>query len=300
MKGAAFNTEGLPYSIDRVTTVFGGGSAAKIANIGEPTFGRTGVVYKNGMEFVFFLGDIMLGEENVLFVERSDTLPVAGTSDLNDAMTTSPFQLNSNGELYFSVFYYVINTELADSVLTENDLVTFGVELVKADNNQVVGTFDNVVYGLNNLNEYDNIDYQVDYSGIESGNYFFRLVTEVEGDSELYLSNVQNDSELLAKKNYRTVKFDELLVPEEYALMQNYPNPFNPSTTIKYQLPKSGIVTLKVYDILGREVTTLVDGFKTEGRYEVNFNASSLASGVYFYRLMVNDFITVKKMLMIK
>jgi hypothetical protein len=168
MKAAAFNTQGLPYSIDRATTVFGGGSAAKIANTDKPTFGRTGVVYKNGMEFVFFLGDIMLGEENILFVERSDTLAVAGTSDLNDAMTTTPFQLNSNGELYFSVFYYVINTELADSVLTENDLVTFGVELVKADNNQVVGIFDNVVYGLNNLNEYDNIDYQVDYSGIES------------------------------------------------------------------------------------------------------------------------------------
>jgi Secretion system C-terminal sorting domain len=113
---------------------------------------------------------------------------------------------------------------------------------------------------------------------------------------------------LLAKKSYQIVKFDELLVPEEYALMQNYPNPFNPSTTIKYQLPKSGIVTLKVYDILGREVTTLVDGFKIEGRYEATFNASSLASGVYLYRLQVNarstssgqDYVTVKKMLMIK
>jgi len=105
---------------------------------------------------------------------------------------------------------------------------------------------------------------------------------------------------LPAKKNYRTVKFDELLVPEEYTLMQNYPNPFNPSTTIKYQLPNSGIVTLKVYDILGKEVASLVNEEKSLGRYVVNFNASLLASGVYLYRLMVNDYVDVKKMILLK
>jgi Secretion system C-terminal sorting domain len=77
---------------------------------------------------------------------------------------------------------------------------------------------------------------------------------------------------------------DEMLPSTPY-LEQNYPNPFNPSTTIKYQIPKSGIVTIIVYDILGKEVTTLVDDYKPRGIYEINFNANNLSSGVYIYRI---------------
>jgi len=88
--------------------------------------------------------------------------------------------------------------------------------------------------------------------------------------------------------------------PKEYILDQNFPNPFNPSTTIRYQIPQNGFVTLKVYDILGKEVATLVNEVKASGRYEVNFDASTLASGIYLYRLNVNDYLDVKKMLLIK
>jgi len=83
-------------------------------------------------------------------------------------------------------------------------------------------------------------------------------------------------------------------------LSQNYPNPFNPSTTIKYQIPRNGYVTLKVYDILGKEVAALVNQQQQSGRYEVNFNAQNLASGVYLYRIRVNDYVAVKKMLLLK
>jgi len=86
----------------------------------------------------------------------------------------------------------------------------------------------------------------------------------------------------------------------EYQLLQNYPNPFNPITKITYQLSKQGKVSLKVYDILGREVATLVDELKDVGAYEVYFNASSIASGVYFYMLQVNDFRNTKKMILLK
>ncbi|MDP3829944.1 MAG: T9SS type A sorting domain-containing protein [Ignavibacteriaceae bacterium] len=88
--------------------------------------------------------------------------------------------------------------------------------------------------------------------------------------------------------------------PETYALYQNYPNPFNPATVIKYQIPQDGIVSLKVYDILGKEVRILVSEHKSKGRYEVNFNASNLASGIYIYQLKVNDFSSNKKMMLIK
>jgi len=83
-------------------------------------------------------------------------------------------------------------------------------------------------------------------------------------------------------------------------LVQNYPNPFNPSTTIHYEIPNNGFVTLKVYDILGREVKTLVNQYESKGRYDVNFNAVNLASGIYIYRLQSGSFISTKKMLLLK
>ncbi len=90
-------------------------------------------------------------------------------------------------------------------------------------------------------------------------------------------------------------------VPALYSLDQNYPNPFNPSTTINFQLPKSARITLKVYNLVGQEVASLVDGIKSAGSYAVKFNASHLASGMYFYRLNSSDgFTAVKKMLMLK
>jgi photosystem II stability/assembly factor-like uncharacterized protein len=88
--------------------------------------------------------------------------------------------------------------------------------------------------------------------------------------------------------------------PTKFSLEQNYPNPFNPSTTIRYQIPQDGIVTLKIYNILGSEVATLVNEEKVAGKYEVNFNASSLASGVYVYKIQSGSFIKSKKMILIK
>ena len=89
-------------------------------------------------------------------------------------------------------------------------------------------------------------------------------------------------------------------LPERFSLSQNYPNPFNPSTTISFSIPASEFVTLKIYDILGREVATLVNETKTRGSYEVNFNAASLSSGVYFYRLQSGSFVETKKLLLLK
>jgi hypothetical protein len=89
-------------------------------------------------------------------------------------------------------------------------------------------------------------------------------------------------------------------LPHEFALHQNYPNPFNPSTTIKYELPKSTVVRLSVYDMLGREVSVLVDERRDTGVHEVNFEASRLSSGVYFYRLQAGDFTQTKRLLLLR
>ena len=86
----------------------------------------------------------------------------------------------------------------------------------------------------------------------------------------------------------------------DFSLSQNYPNPFNPSTNIRYDLPKNGIVKLVVFDELGREIKTLVNENQTAGTYEATFNASQYPSGIYFYKLITDGFSETKKMLMIK
>ncbi|MBE2256170.1 MAG: T9SS type A sorting domain-containing protein [Ignavibacteria bacterium] len=97
------------------------------------------------------------------------------------------------------------------------------------------------------------------------------------------------------------------IIPIEYKLNQNYPNPFNPITNISYQIANEGFVTLKVFDLLGREITTLVNEVKTPGIFEVSFNGSNLSSGIYFYRLEVKsingvpkNFIETKRMVLVK
>ena len=89
-------------------------------------------------------------------------------------------------------------------------------------------------------------------------------------------------------------------LPDKYALYNNYPNPFNPSTKIKFDIPKSGIVKLTIYDILGRQVSTLVNNELTAGRYEMEWNAGSYSSGIYFYRIEADGFTEVKRMMLVK
>jgi hypothetical protein len=89
-------------------------------------------------------------------------------------------------------------------------------------------------------------------------------------------------------------------VPLTTSLQQNYPNPFNPTTSIKYQLPSTNHVTLAVFDLLGREVATLVDEVKQPGTYTVEWDASDVASGMYFYRLQAGAFVDVKKLVVMR
>jgi hypothetical protein len=89
-------------------------------------------------------------------------------------------------------------------------------------------------------------------------------------------------------------------LPTVYALEQNYPNPFNPSTVITYALPKQSPVTLKIYDVVGRVVATLIEETQAPGTYSLRFDASGLASGVYFYRIVAGSFADTKKLLLVR
>ncbi|MFZ0453665.1 MAG: arylsulfotransferase family protein [Ignavibacteriaceae bacterium] len=89
-------------------------------------------------------------------------------------------------------------------------------------------------------------------------------------------------------------------VVKRYALYQNYPNPFNPATNIKYEIPKPGLVTIDIFNILGQKVKTLLNKYQNAGRYSIRFDASDLPSGIYFYRLKVNQFTAVKKLVLLR
>jgi hypothetical protein len=124
---------------------------------------------------------------------------------------------------------------------------------------------------------------------------------ERDGNYEIYYKRNTN-------ANISAVEDDHSNIPRHFSLEQNYPNPFNPSTVISYQLPIGGNVTLKVFDILGNEIETLVNEEKPSGNYEVTWYAGKLPSGVYFYQLRAVDpesssgqgFISTKKMILLR
>ena len=124
-----------------------------------------------------------------------------------------------------------------------------------------------------------------------------------------YSPAVSAETSLQNAKDSLTVAINALVVTgvaglensvRTYALSQNYPNPFNPTTVISYQLPVNSVVTLKVYDVIGREVETLVNGMKNAGSYTVRFDGSALPSGIYFYRIQTEKFSDIKKLTLMK
>jgi hypothetical protein len=130
------------------------------------------------------------------------------------------------------------------------------------------------------------------------------IKTKRPKDAEEYKVIINNDIEKLYPKKSGSDSNPKITVPQTYALYQNYPNPFNPTTKIAYDIPRDAKVKLVIYDILGREMKTLVNNeFRSAGKYITEFNGSNLASGIYFARILVNegkDFMAVKKMVLLK
>ena len=117
----------------------------------------------------------------------------------------------------------------------------------------------------------------------------------LEADDEWFIDNI-----FINQGTFTGNELTQNTIPERFALYQNYPNPFNPTTRINFDIPRQSFVKLKVYDILGREVSTLINSEYPPGTHSFDFNGSNLASGVYFYRLEAGDFVQIKKMVLIK
>jgi len=262
--------------------------------------GREGIVGKDEAQFFFALGDISVNGQNINFIPVPDSVSIKSLETLNSYFESESFTVNSNSNLIYGVQYGITDSSLCSAALIENENIGFRVELVDATTNELLGTYDEVTYTAQNVFQYSNIGYQVNLSGIGERTIKFRLVTNTNAAVDFSLANRFADQSTLAKNQYQQINYQGNLAVTDYALEQNYPNPFNPSTTIKFQLPNDGMVTLKIYDILGNEITTLINEQKPQGRYEVNFNASSFASGVYIYKIQSGDFVSSKKMILLK
>jgi len=120
------------------------------------------------------------------------------------------------------------------------------------------------------------------------------------GGRQKSLSNIPNSGIAAISEQVTGIKEADNSTPKEFKLFQNFPNPFNPSTTISWQSPAGGWHTLKVYDVLGNEVATLIDEYKPAGIHNVKCKMNNLASGIYFYQIKAGDFIQTKKMILLK
>ena len=144
------------------------------------------------------------------------------------------------------------------------------------------------------------------YSGANrfwtDSNYVYDFNSDFSIKFRVRVCDIQNKCSMWSnvyetKKNILSLDINYL---SEFKLYQNYPNPLNPSTTIKYSIPKSSQVSLKIFNTLGEELETLVNEEKTAGMYNVQFTINNLASGVYFYRLQAGSFVESRKMILLK
>jgi hypothetical protein len=217
-------------------------------------------------------------------------------SDNNGASLAWAATFNSEQDVYYS---YIANTTIipvelvsfsasaAASVvtlswLTATELNNQGFEIERSSertNWRTIGFRE----GKGTTSEPQQYSYSDILSGVESSKLYYRL-KQVDFNGSFEYSDI----------------VEVEIAPSVFSLSQNYPNPFNPTTTIIYQVPGLSFITLKVYDVLGNEIESLINEEKQAGNYEIEFNATNLPSGIYFYKLQAGNFVETKKMVLMK
>ncbi len=168
--------------------------------------------------------------------------------------------------------------------VTATEINNYGFEVERKVNSANNNNWMNIGFIVGNGNSSSYKYYSFEDNNLQSGKYIYRL-KQIDNDGTFEYSG--------------SVEF-EICSPDQFALYQNSPNPFNPSTVISYELPISGFVSLTVYDMLGKEVATLVNENVDAGKHSVNFDASNFSSGMYIYTLQSDDFVQNKKMILLK
>jgi hypothetical protein len=224
--------------------------------------------------------------------EKSKNNPVLrpGTAgQWDDGIVTVPFVMYKNGK--YRMWYMGLPNNQRDYPWQTGFAISDdGISWTKDfDNNPVLsvgaaGQWDKYWAGLFSVFELNDSTYNMLYLGTDFEKYQFGMAT---------LTEMGSDTVTSLESNYPKI-------PKSVSLYQNYPNPFNPSTTIEFNLPKSEFVELKVFNILGKEVLTLVSNKLNQGNHTYTFDGKNLASGIYYYQLVAGDYREVKKMILLK
>jgi hypothetical protein len=219
------------------------------------------------------------------------------------------------------IYYYISATSNSGRIVNKPLVAPNGVYKFLADNSVPVELFSFVASQSNGSvelqwetsTELNNSGFEVERSinksnfekisflpgyGTSSEKHFYSFTDKPDTDGKISYRLKQVDFN--GDFSYSEVVEIDFVTLREFSVAQNYPNPFNPSTKIKFQISDFGFVALKVYDILGNEVATLVNEEKSAGTYEIEFNATLLPSGVYFYQLKTGSFVETKKMILLK
>jgi len=203
--------------------------------------------------------------------------------------------------------YFNFRTQAPDAIGSIENVRNGVIDLIadeklsQVQGNQLIHRLDKAETRLNDNNDFlalvEMVLFKVRVTILRISNQ----ITSITSDELNYEADGVID--LIVDEESRPVnnpKIDDYLIPKHFELAQNYPNPFNPSTTIEFSIPKDASVSMKIYDILGKEVATLVNEQKAAGTYILNWNASNFSSGIYFYRLNAGEFTETKKMFLVK
>ena len=256
-----------------------------------------------------FTGPQSIARPSSLTVDGSGNVYVTGMA-VNSGFTGQEYatvKYNSSGQELWSAAYDGFGD---DQFVT----VAEAIALDATGNVYVTGISQGADWLQGDLTDYATVKYNNDgveqwavrYHRPPDGNEF-AIGVHVSSDGKVYVTGYGevsgNPSEIITIKYAQSpsdVQEISSEVPHSYLLHQNYPNPFNPSTKIIWQSPVSSHQTLKVYGVLGNEIATLVDEYKPAGSYEIEFNASQLTSGVYFYKIQAGSFVKTKKMILLR
>lgn len=259
---------------------------------------NSGLSNKNVLSLLFLSNGTLLAGTDGGGIYRSTNngdLWVQSNTGLSVPWITS-IEKNSSGYLYASSNYNGGIFQSKDNGISWLPIGPQNISITSL----VVNSEDKIFAGSDTSGIFESTNQGVNWTSINTGLTNLKIQSLfLDTNGSLYAGTPQGLFKTLTS-TVTGVQNVQSSTPQNYSLSQNYPNPFNPTTTIEYSIPKTSFVTLKVYDVLGREVAVLVNQEKNPGLYKITFDGGSLSSGVYFYRIKTGEFISSKKLLFLK